>query len=952
LLSGVSPLPAAGSPAAGDPAAPVDVLTYHNNNSRTGANLNETTLTPQNVNTSSFGKVFSYSVDGYVYTQPLVVSGLKMSDGKVHNVLFVATENDSVYALDANNPTAGPQHNGVLWQDSFIDPGQGITPVPSQDVEVNDIQPVLGITGTPVIDPATQTLYVVSRVKEQPLDGGGPHYVTQLHALNLTNGQERNGSPVTIGDTTLNPDGSFTNNTPISVPGTGSGSANGVVAFNALRENNRAGLVLDTKVPGHPDGVVFAAFGSQGDFDPYHGWLVGFDARTLKPVTLFNTDPNGDEGAVWQAGAAPSVAPNGDLIFSVGNGTFDAFNTTHPPGPAAQGEQGFGLGYAGIGQSVGVTFAAAIPSTGVSSPGLFHDGVFPTDKPLAPDVYQPLSGTGIDFTAGAKDPSGPHTFQATLSYQGATLSETITDRTTGASFSRDYTNVDLPASVGGGTAFVGFGGGTDGRHGTMALTDWTYSSGGQTLVNHSSGFASHGDLTATGVTTFNGAEADLTTAQGEQSGNLFANNPVNIQNFTTTFDFQMRPESNSTSPLGDGLTFIIQNDTGHTPGPDYGESVVRLSPTPGTMTVVDSFTPFDFKNRDNQDLDLGSTGVTLLPTFPGTAHPNEAVEADKSGTLRLLDVNNLGGFNPGGPDRVLQEFVADTNPTDNLIYSSPVYFDGKIYIQGDNDVIKAYALKLDPATNTMLLDETPVTQGNIVSAFPGTVESISANGRSNGIVWSPQVDAFASSGPAILRAYNANNLSTPLYSSNQARSRDTAGGGVKFTTPTIANGMVYLGTQFEVDVYGLLRRSKGRGKEQQNDPQTNPVSDVSRLAASQASPWWMASTGTATSAPQPRAVGQTGDPTAGAMLTAAPLSAAGGPDQQGNAPAGIAPSLPNPAGANLAPIDAFFRAFHAMLTSLESRVEAMDPQTTAFFWAANAALDSLESGTAGHPIAF
>ena len=110
-----------------------DVLTYHNDTSRTGANLNETTLTPQNVNASSFGKLFSYDLDGQVYAQPLVVSNLRI-DGKVHNVLFVATENDSVYALDANNPTAGPHHNGVLWQTSFIDPAKGITPVPDQDV--------------------------------------------------------------------------------------------------------------------------------------------------------------------------------------------------------------------------------------------------------------------------------------------------------------------------------------------------------------------------------------------------------------------------------------------------------------------------------------------------------------------------------------------------------------------------------------------------------------------------------------------------------------------------------------------------------------------------------------------------------------------------------------------------------------------------------------------------
>ena len=154
-----------------------DVLTYHNDNSRTGANLNETTLTPKNVNASSFGRLFRYTVDGQVYAQPLVVSHLRMADGKVHNVLFVATENDSVYALDANDPTAGPRHNGVLWQTSFIDPANGITAVPSQDVGNTGVGPTDGITGTPVIDRSTNTLYVVSVVKEQPTAADGPHYV-------------------------------------------------------------------------------------------------------------------------------------------------------------------------------------------------------------------------------------------------------------------------------------------------------------------------------------------------------------------------------------------------------------------------------------------------------------------------------------------------------------------------------------------------------------------------------------------------------------------------------------------------------------------------------------------------------------------------------------------------------------------------------------------------------
>src|SRR4029077_15492263 len=161
----------------------------------------------------------------------------------------------------------------------------------------------------------------------------------------------------------------------------------------------------------------------------------------------------------------------------------------------------------------------------VGSPALFSGGHSPTDKPLAPDVNQPLSGTGINFAAGAEDPKGPHTYQATLAYHGTTLSETIIDMTTGASFSRNYANVNLPTSVGGNTAFVGFGAGTDGRVATIAVESWTYSSGGKTLIDHPGGFASNGDLTATGITTFNGPDADLTNLAignggGQQAGNL------------------------------------------------------------------------------------------------------------------------------------------------------------------------------------------------------------------------------------------------------------------------------------------------------------------------------------------------------------------------------------------------------------------------------------------------
>ena len=353
-------------------------------------------------------------------------------------------------------------------------------------------------------------------MKEQPNNAGGQHYVQEFGALNILTGKARTG--VTIGNTTLQPDGSFINNTKIAVAGTGSGADDGVVKFNALRQLPRMGLVRDMDVTGHPNGVVFTGSASDGDIDPYHGWLIGYDAKTLKLVTFFNATPNGDFGGIWQGGG-PDVLPNGDLLVGTGNGTFDNFTTTTAPGAAAQGEGGFGLGSSGLGQSPAIPFAISIPSSGVSSTGLFFNGATTTDQPLKPNVYQPLAGTGIDFTAGAENPNGPDTFQATLSNSGTTLSETITDLDHRRHLQPrlHHTNVNLPATVGGGpTAFVGFGGGTDGRVSTDAITSWTYSSGGQTLIDNSAGFASNGDVTAAGVTKFNGTAADVTTGSASR----------------------------------------------------------------------------------------------------------------------------------------------------------------------------------------------------------------------------------------------------------------------------------------------------------------------------------------------------------------------------------------------------------------------------------------------------
>jgi uncharacterized protein (TIGR03437 family) len=275
-------------------AAQVSVLTYHNDLARTGQNLAETTLTPANVNMRQFGKLFSYPVDGYVYAQPLYMPAVAIPGKGTHNVVFVATEHDSVYAFDADSGLSTP-----LWQVSFLDSASGVTTVPYQNVfNCNQIVPEIGITGTPVIDAASGTLYVVAMTME--VSGGSTNYAHRLHALDLTTGAERLGSPVLI---------------QASVPGTGDKGT--TVTFIPKNYKSRPGVLL-------LNGVVYTSWSSHCDASTYHGWLMGYDAQTLSQVSVYNNTPNGSQGSFWASGAAPAVDGQGNIYLDAGNGTFDA----------------------------------------------------------------------------------------------------------------------------------------------------------------------------------------------------------------------------------------------------------------------------------------------------------------------------------------------------------------------------------------------------------------------------------------------------------------------------------------------------------------------------------------------------------------------------------------------------------------------------------------------------
>jgi Chitobiase/beta-hexosaminidase C-terminal domain len=546
--------------------AQISVVTQHYDIGRTGANTSETILTPANVNFLQFGRLFSHPVDGYVYAQPLYAPGIIMGAGSPqagtkHNVVFIATENDSVYAFDAdsNSPAANAS---PLWHITLLDAAHGAAPgarpMYSTDINATDLVPLIGITGTPVIDPATGTLYVVGKSKENNT------YVARLHALSITNGTEKFSGPVKLA---------------ASVPGNGTGSVSGTLHFDPFYENQRAGLLL-------LHGIVYIGFGAHEDTGPYHGWILAYNAATLRQTGAWCSTANGYRGGIWGGGAGlsadvpdPVGHPYGRMFTATGNGRFDA---------------------------------------------------------VAPNY----------------------------------------------------------------------------------------------------------------------------------------NNAM-----------------------------------------DYGDSVLKLDLTNGLpsmvangKTVGDSFTPFNQAALDISDLDQGAGGALLLPdSVSGGQHL--LVQAGKTGRTYVLNQDNLGGYHPANKFDPQQK--TGTLP----IYGMGAYWNGRVYFWASTDHLRSFSFV------NGVISSVAVSVSAEYSNFPGSTPVVSANGNTNGIVWNILSANFAAHGNATLQAHDATSVSKLLYSSDQDLARDNPGPAVKFTVPTVANGKVYVGAEYQISVYGLLN-----GATQAATPVINPAS--------------------------------------------------------------------------------------------------------------------------------
>jgi hypothetical protein len=504
--------------------AQVSVTTYHNDLARTGQNLNEPVLTPANVNVTDFGKLFTHTLDGQVYTQPLYVPNVTIPNNGVHNVVYVATEHDSVYAFDADNNTGG--NADPLWRVSFIDPPT-VTTIPSSDFgDCHDLNPEIGTTGTPVIDLSTGTMYLLARTKESG------NYVDRLHALDIATGAEKFGGPVEVN---------------ASVPGTGGGG--NTVVFDHFTQNQRAGLVLK-------NGVVYMGFSLLCSAEPFYGWLLGYDAHSLTQTAVWNSTADGSHGGIWAGGSAPAVDTNGNFFLATGDGTFDA-------------------------------------------------------------------------------------------------------------------------------------------------------------------------------------------------------------------------------------------ETG---GSDYGSSIVKLPPPTANWAPSDYFTPFDFKYQNEQNLDLSSAGLVLMPEQPQGPHHHLLFLAGKEGTIYLVDRDQMGHFHQGKDSQIV-EALPGALPGGQ--WGSPAWWNNYAYFSGAQDVVKSYGFN----ATTGLLSTTPVSESSPTDLyFNGSTPVISANQNSNAIVWTAETHI----GQATMHAYDALELDNELFNTKMNPTRDGAGNGARFMVPTVANGKVYLATNFRLATYGLF----------------------------------------------------------------------------------------------------------------------------------------------------
>jgi hypothetical protein len=811
----------------------VQVLTQHNDNARTGANLAESILIPDAVSAPGrFGKRFEWQVEGHVYAQPLYVPNVAFPEGQ-RNAVYVATMHNVVYAFDAD----APQASGPIWKQSlgpFVplpDPGIGPQPLPGQPPIYKDIADAVGIVSTPVISLQQNVIYVVALTRE------GTEYRLRLHALDLADGTEKLGGPVVVEG---------------SVVGTGVGSAGGRITFTSNLQIQRPGLLLSGS-------TLYVAFASYGDAGPYHGWVFGFDALTLQQrPRIYNTSRFGERGGIWMAGQGPASDQAGAVYCLTGNGTFAeagfaisdkvVLPETAIGGPALADCGGTALGIAWTSPDQRLNFARSttgsgssftgkvtLPESSIDGPALaFGNGrVFlawtGTDTPhhLNSVSSTDLSTFGgkVTLPLGETSNQGPALAfgngKLFLAWTGLDQRLMVSSSGDGVTFS-PAVRLAHTSSTSPGLLFA---------NGRLFLV-WrgTEAGGHLNVIDSVDGVTFANKVTLPEASAFRPAFASLDgmclawtgLAPGRNINVRTGPTPATLANKQTFSDSsQASPAlvafkgglrlswSGTDAPAHLNLATLSSQDE-----PSLGDSFVKLAPD---LSLSDWFSPWNTQQLNAADTDLGSGGILLLP---GTSL---VVGGGKEGKLYLLDAGHLGNFcatchDPAGDTQIVEWFQATgTNqgitpppPGTHHIHGSPVFWNSRsggprIYVWGEADWLRAFRF------NGAKFDVAPVDISDITTppnSMPGGILSISAQGDQDGtgIIWASHPihdNANQAVVDGMLQAIDAGNLKRVLWNST-SNPADAVGKLAKFTPPTVANGRVYMATfSGKVCVYGL-----------------------------------------------------------------------------------------------------------------------------------------------------
>jgi hypothetical protein len=800
----------------------VSVITERNDIGRTSANLQETQLATANVNVGSFGKLFDRAVDGHIYAQPLYVPGVNIPGPTPHDVVYVATMHNRVYAFDAHDPAAGAPywHRSLEPSCTLPDGNIGFACHVYKDIAVE-----IGIVSTPVIDVAAGSMFVVTFTRIGTPGSLNAKYQHWLHKLDITTGADSAGSPVQI---------------HASFP-----KSHGVVQFDSKCQNQRASLLLT-------GGVLYIGFASYCDSGPYHGWIIGYSASTLQPAGAFCVTPNGSEGGVWQAGTGLTADADGNVYFFTGNGSFDQHSNFgdcliklspqlglldwfSPFNNQALSSRDADLGSAG---------AVLLPNADLLLGGGKEGRLYLIDRqnlghfnPAGDtQILQSFQATGVPGAGGNAPPAATHHIHGSPVYWDAADGARVyvwaendwlrAYRFDGARFpivpgaaEIDFTTT-LPDTAVGGPALASDGvrlglasTGTDpGRHITFETSTDGSNFSSKVVLNESS---VDGPALAFGngkwfigwtgsdaqrhvnvISSVNGTQWISKVTLNETSpfgpalafgnGLLFLSwtdihSALNVMSSADGVHWSNKVTLTDTSGSGPGLSFINGRLYLLWQSTDSNRSLNIMESTNGT-TFTNKVVLADGSDFHPALIDIGQ----LCLAWTGRDAAQSLNTLTGAATHGLANKRTSGGTARGAPS------MAKLGSTTFLAWTGHD-------VAGHVNVACVLGQPL-PVTSPMLAP----------MGMPGGMLSISANGNAagSGIVWASlplQGNANQNVVPGILRAFDAENVAQELWNSHQNAARDDVGNFAKFCPPTVADGKVYLGTfSGKLNVYGHL----------------------------------------------------------------------------------------------------------------------------------------------------